>query len=202
MDILKSVQKNTEKFCRARWQIKRDKKWRRVKVVVTTCCAKRNRNPHWARQPSPWKLKADSSYHSCTHSTSGPVVGGCHDNRLLENPRGTQALTRLSLLPLTSTSKMICPSSWGLWGRGGLWAQTTHPLINSSQLHIILKRFSCELVGFIAGMENICFWLTGRCKQEVGTMPSCFFGRTNAHTFTFLLFKSFSKDIKKNLMEV
>lgn len=36
----------------------------------------------------------------------------------------TDWLTWLSLLPATSTWKMSCPSSWGLWGRGGLQVET------------------------------------------------------------------------------
>ena len=89
---------------------------------------KRNRAPHWVWPPSPWKLKVGSSCRHMTHTllythhfrASG---WGCLGNRLMENLRGTWALTWLSLLPVTSTSKMICPSSWGLWGRGGLQAE-------------------------------------------------------------------------------
>lgn len=36
----------------------------------------------------------------------------------------TDRLTWLSRLPATSTWKMSCPSSWGLWGRGGLRGET------------------------------------------------------------------------------
>lgn len=76
-------------------------------------------NPHWVWQPYPWKPQAAVVILMYTHT---PLQG--HRSGLpWQQTDGWRAspLTWLSRLPLMSTSKMICPSSWGVWGRGGLW---------------------------------------------------------------------------------
>lgn len=126
---------------------------------------KRNRHPHWVWPPSPWKLKVGSS---CRHMTHALLYTqhfrangwGCLGNRLMENLRGTWALTWLSLLPVTSTSKMICPSSWGLWGRGGLQADEKYRR-HVRGLTISKVMNSWLLMNFTACWEILMCELTG-----------------------------------------
>lgn len=104
-------------------------------------------NAHWAWQSSPRKLTAGRGRtHTQRRHAQVDIFGargcGCRGNK----PDGG-LLTWLSLLP--STSKMICPSSWGLWGRGGLWAetevsvsaksQTSHQLMSGNERSEVLQ---------------------------------------------------------------
>lgn len=77
-------------------------------------------------RPSPWKLKRQAAVVAFFHvgsAASGLTVEVAMATGPLRSREGTRGLTWLSLLPVTSTSKMICPSSCGLWGRGGLWVE-------------------------------------------------------------------------------
>lgn len=103
----------------------------------------------------------------CPHRSSVPAVA-----------MATGWLTWLSLLPATSTWKMSCPSSWGLWGRGGLQMDTDESQTSQFWPHAEEKKLTKNSSDPVKQPLLVKCWtlITTMCLEDISKSPSqqCF----------------------------